>query len=175
MKPLLLLILGLGLSAPAAAQDPRLEARLAPAVRDSVQAIIAEAARDSLPSEPLVQKALEGSSKHASGDAIVRAVRTLAGHLRLVRQALGPASTEPELQAGVAAFRAGVSLNALEDIRRLRESRGVAVPLSVLADLVARGIKVETASASVLDLARRQAADQAYVQLRNRSEGANAP
>ena len=70
------------------------------------------------------------------------------------RSALGRESTEQEIVAGVAALRAGASPQAIRELRQARASRDVAVPLAVLADLVALGVQVETAYQSVLDLAR---------------------
>jgi len=172
-----LLLLGLLLFAlrPLAAQDPRLQARLDPGTRAGVQAVIDSAAGEGLPAEPLIQKALEGRSKGASGERIVQAVSTLAASMREVRAILGAESTGQELLAGVAALRAGAPREALRTLRALRSSRGVAIPLSVLADLVADGMQVDAASTSVLDLARERASDQEYLQLRRRTHERTAP
>src|SRR2546430_14518124 len=62
-----------------------------------------------LPTEPLVQRALEGATKRASGDAIVAAVRRLAADLGHARDALGSTASPAELTAGAAALRAGAS------------------------------------------------------------------
>ncbi|HYK11547.1 MAG TPA: hypothetical protein VEV39_12165, partial [Gemmatimonadales bacterium] len=57
--------------------------------------IIDSAARAGLPTRPLVEKALEGSAKGASVDAIATAVRSLAQALGTARQALGPSPRPP--------------------------------------------------------------------------------
>src|SRR5207247_1413294 len=74
--PLLAAIL---LAGAAASQqtDPRLE-RLDAGTRPIVAALVDSAHRALLPTEPLVQRALEGATKRASGDVIVAAVRHLA-------------------------------------------------------------------------------------------------
>jgi hypothetical protein len=158
-----------------AAQDPRLAGRLDATTLGAVSSIIDSARADGLPAEPLVQKALEGASKRAPGEAIVRAVRTLASNLRTVRITLGMKSSDQELLAGAAALRAGATPDALRELRRLGESRNLAVPLSVLADLVSQGIEVTQASRSVLDLARTDASDEDYLRLKQRFDGDRRP
>ncbi len=75
--------------AAAAAQDARLAERLDTATAASVQRVVDSARDAGLPTEPLVQKALEGSTLGASGDRIVAAVEALHGQLGRARDALG--------------------------------------------------------------------------------------
>ena len=89
-----------------AVQDPRLE-RLDPETRSLVVSVVDSARAAGLPSEPLIQRALEGVTKGAQGPRIVAAVRRLATDLGTARGALGSGATAPELEAGVAALRAG--------------------------------------------------------------------
>ena len=139
------------LARPAAAQDPRLE-RLDAGTRPLVAALVDSARTAGLPAEPLVQRALEGTIKGAPGDRIVAAVRRLAADLGRARDALGPAASPPELEAGAAALRAGASPAVLVQLRRSRPQR-LTVPLAVLTDLVASGVAVDSAAAAVLALA----------------------
>jgi len=139
------------LARPAAAQDPRLE-RLDAGTRPLVAALVDSARTAGLPAEPLVQRALEGTIKGAPGDRIVAAVRRLAADLGRARDALGPAASPPELEAGAAALRAGASPAVLVQLRRSRPQR-LTVPLAVLTDLVASGVPVDSAAAAVLALA----------------------
>ena len=140
-------------------QDARLRARLDPATRTAVAAIVDSARAAGLPTEPLVDKALEGASKRASGDRITYAVRVLAAQLRAALTALGPNSSEVEVIAGAGALNAGVRPDALYRIRQSRRGRPVTVPLATLSDLVARGVPAEAASAAVLSLSRTGAGD----------------
>lgn len=146
---------GMLLAAPtpvrAQAVDVRL-ARLDSATRGQVVGIVDSARAAGLPAEPLVQRALEGATKHATGDRIVTAVRRLAADLGRARGALGPATTPPELEAGAAALRAGAAPEVLARLRRKR-SQPLTVPLAVLADLVASGVPVDSAATAVLLLA----------------------
>lgn len=163
-------------AAPVTAQDARL-ARLDPATGRLVAALVDSARAAGLPTEPLVDKALEGASKQAAGPRIADAVRALLADLGRVRGSLGEAS-EAELVAGAAAVRAGVPAEGLGRLRRARAEGSLSVPLATLADLVARGVPVETAQEVVLSLAARGVSDAGYVELRRVVEadiGAGVP
>ncbi len=144
-------LIGTVLARPAAAQDPRLE-RLDAGTRPLVAALLDSARAAGLPAEPLVQRALEGTIKGAPGDRIVAAVRRLAADLGRARDALGPAASPPELEAGAAALRAGAAPAVLTELRRTRR-QPLTVPLAVLADLVASGVPADSAATAVLALA----------------------
>jgi hypothetical protein len=153
-KALAYLAVGLATTAPrAAAQDPRLAARLTEPDRAQVQALIDSARSAGLPSEPLVDRALEGAAKRAPGDRILAAVRRLRTELSAARDALGAGANPGELTAGASALRAGARP---DDLRRLRDLRGdqpVTVAAAVLADLVAVGVPADSATAAVLRVA----------------------
>lgn len=133
------------------AQDPRYE-RLDPDTRARVISIVDSARGVGLPSEPLIHRALEGAMKNAAGERIVAAVRRLAVDLGTARDALGSKATTPELEAGVAALRAGATPAVLTRIRDVRRPP-VTMALAVLADLVASGVPADSAAAAVLVLA----------------------
>ena len=134
-----------------AAQDPRLE-RLDPETRSLVMSVVDSARAAGLPTEPIIQRALEGATKGASGARIVAAVRRLATDLGTARSALGARASAPELEAGVAALRAGASPEVLASVRDARRPP-LTMALAVLADLVASGVPADSASAVVLALA----------------------
>jgi hypothetical protein len=134
-----------------AGQDPRLD-RLDPETRSLVLTVVDSARAVGLPSEPLIQRALEGATKGAAGARIVAAVRRLATDLGTARTALGSRAGAPELEAGVAALRAGATPELLTQLRDVRRPP-LTMALSVLADLVASGVPVDSASAVVLALA----------------------
>jgi hypothetical protein len=138
----------------ARAQAERLAGRLDERARTAVVALVDSARAAGLPTDPLVNKALEGSSKGADGARIVAAVRTLAADLGRARAALGGAPSELELVAGAAALRAGAPSGFLASLRETYPRAALAVPLAVMADLVARGVPADTASRSVLALVR---------------------
>ena len=153
----------------AAAQEPRLQERLPDAVRLEVEAVLDSARVAGLPTEPLVDRALEGATKRAPDDRIVTAVRRLAGELGAARAALGAAASPAEIVAGAIALRAGARPDDLQRLRVLHTNRSVAVAAAVLADLVATGVPPDTATAAVLALAGR-ANDAEYVTFRRNVE-----
>jgi hypothetical protein len=146
-----MMLAALLIAAQIAAQDPRLE-RLDPETRSLVVAVVDSARAVGLPGEPLVQRALEGATKGAPGARIVAAVRRLATDLGTARTALGTRASAPELEAGVAALRAGATPQVLTQLRDVRRPP-LTMALSVLADLVASGVPADSASAVVLALA----------------------
>ena len=162
-----LLLLGLFLMpAVAAAQDSRLTERLDDSTAARVHHAVDSARRAGLPTEPLVQKALEGSTLGASGERIVAAVETLHGQLSRARDALGGKASEAELTTAAGALRAGLPPTALRRLQSFRSGRPLVVPMAVLTDLVAEGVPPEQATQSVLDLAREGRPDDEFVALR---------
>jgi hypothetical protein len=136
--------------------DVRL-ARLDPTTRTAVAAVVDSARKTRLPTEPLVDKALEGAKKGADGGRIVSAVRGLYAELRTARTALGSGASTDEINAGANALHAGLPMRNLAELRSASERAGrarVTLPLTVATDLIARGVPVPVASDVVLSLAR---------------------
>jgi hypothetical protein len=160
-RSLALLAAAVMLCAPAAlrAQDARLDTRLDAHTRDVVVTLIDSAHAEGIPSEPLVQKALEGASKHADGPRILTAVRMLARELGDARSALGPASTDAEVIAGASALHAGIAPAALSHMRASRAHGSLTVALAVLSDLIARGVPGDTATTVISALTGAGAPD----------------
>jgi hypothetical protein len=156
----------LALPATARAQDERLTERLDAATSAQVQQVVDSAKAAGLPSEPLVQKALEGATLGASNDRIVAAVQGLHGQLRRARQALGGDASDAELTTAAGALRAGLEPSALRRLQSLRPDQPLVVPIAVLTDLVAEGVPPAEATRSVLDLARDGRPDDEFVALR---------
>src|SRR2546427_5009284 len=150
-----------------AVQDPRLD-RLDPDTRSAVAAVVASARVARLPIEPIIQRALEGATKGAPSTRIVAAVRKLAVDLGTARTALGTSAAEAELEAAVAALRAGATPEVLAHLRDTRRPP-LTMALSVLADLVASGVPADSAAAAVLALAPK-ARDADLVEFRRAVE-----
>ncbi len=153
----------------ASAQEPRLVGRLPDAVRVQVDSVLDSARAVGLPTEPIVDRALEGAAKGASGDLIRSAVLRLWEELRIARQAFGDKASPGELIAGASALRAGARQADLAQLRTLRPVQQLTVPAAVLADLVAVGVPADTAIAAVLALAPATG-DAAYMAFRRNVE-----
>ena len=162
------------------ALDPRtkLAARLDSGAVAALLPVIDAAAQQGLPVDPLVQKALEGASKRAPSDRIVTAVRRLSSQLASARLALGSASGAPELVAGASALQAGVKPEMLASLRSERPEASLAVPLGVLAELIARGVPADTGAIAVTALLDAKVTDAQLVAFRQdveRDIGVGAP
>jgi hypothetical protein len=148
----------------AAQDDPRLD-RLDPATRTQVVAVLHAASQRGLPTEPLIDKALEGESRHASGDLIVAAVERLRDGMARVQSILGPGSSASELNAGAHALRAGATEESLRTLRRARPDGDLTTPLGVLDDLVAVGLPPDTATITVAYVVAKGASDIELLEL----------
>jgi hypothetical protein len=141
------------LARPAAAQDQRLE-RLSPETRALVVPVMDSARAAGLPTGPLLERALEGTSKHAAPELIAQVVRRVANDLARAREALGPDGAPEALAAGADALHAGVTPALLQRVAGALRGQRMTVPLAVLADLTARGVPADTAATLTLARAR---------------------
>ena len=151
--------------AEAQAGDPRLLARLQEPARGEVQAVVDAAARSGVPTEPIVSKALEGAAKGAPAEAVVGAVRALAGQLRLAQDVLGIEASEPEIVAAAALIRRGVSAPALRTLHAVRPHGQLTVPFVSMGDLITAGMPPDSAAAAVLAVTRAGASDAEMIVL----------
>lgn len=126
--------------------DPRLErirTTLPAGALERVEASLAEARRQGLPVEPLLDKAVEGIAKNIAGERIAGAVGVLAGELSRARTLLrdGVPPVPADVAAVADALRRGVPEGS---VRRLSERAGdgepVALAVHTLGDLMDRGV-----------------------------------
>jgi hypothetical protein len=146
--------------------DPRLASRLDVRTRSAVTAIIDSARLAGLPTEPLIDKALEGAARRAPSARIVIAVRNFATHLDAARRALGDGSTPGEILAGAQAIRAGIPVQQIQRLRGVRAGTRIAAALTVAADIVAREVPLDTAMSVVGGLVAASATDEQLLNVR---------
>lgn len=147
-------------AAPVAAQSPhaRLEGRVPAAALPGIDSLIEQAAAESLPTEPLVQKALEGGAKGIPVGRLVNGVRHGLVQLRDARAIVSRATPDrvtidDDVAAVAAALARGLDPGMVE---RLLAAAPPAPPpgeppgpvLHAAADLVAHGFPAD----SVVDL-----------------------
>ena len=161
---LLTLVLA-GAPATVAAQSDKLAGRFPAAAAATLRSIIDSARAEGLPTEPLVQRALEGGSRGVEVGRVVAAVRALRGRLGVARQALGSAM-EAELVAAASTLYLGVAPDTLAMLRRQQSSRNLALPLVVLADIIQQGVPKDTAAGILLSLTNAGVGDESYRTLR---------
>ena len=130
---------------PAAAQTPvraRLEGRVPPAIVAAVDSIVSDAAARELPTEPLVQKALEGGAKGVAPERILAAVRLVHTRLSVAGAAIdraGVGRSTAAIEAGAFALTAGLSGEDVSAVVRA-EADEPTQALRVAATLSALGV-----------------------------------
>lgn len=150
----------------APAQDPRLLERLEPETARAAQAVVDSAHAVGLPSEPLIQRALEGAAKNASGARIVAAVRDLARLMDEARSELGTVSSPAELVAGADALSLGATRATLRQLRSARpEEASLTAPLVALVALFQYGVAPEAGADMIVELARAGVNDASFAEL----------
>jgi hypothetical protein len=153
------LVAGAAISWAWAATDPRLDARLDAATRDKVSAIVDSAQREGLETEPLIDRALEASSKRAPGPRIVSSVRLFLRDMRRAREALGGAGSPDEVTAGARALQAGVDVKHLERLRAARSGQRFASALNAVIALTTGGVPADTAAKVFVNLVLASASE----------------
>ncbi len=139
--------------APARAQDPRIGTRLDAPSRAAITALVDSARAQGIPVEPLMEKVYEGMGKGADGPRIVAAVRSLTLEMASAHRALGTVASADEIKAAASAMHAGVPAVELGKLKKqsgLR--RSLTLPFTVLADIVSRGVPVQTAANAIRSL-----------------------
>ena len=146
--------------ASAEAQDPRIGTRLDAPTRAAITALVDSARAQGIPVEPLMEKVYEGMARGADGPRIVAAVRSLTTEMAGAHRALGTVASTDEIKAAASAMRAGVPAVELGKMKKqsgLR--RSLTLPFTVLADIVSRGVPVETAANAIRSLVGAGARD----------------
>jgi len=149
-------------ASPLAAQSvrSRLEARVPTGAVSTVDSLVQVAAREGLPTEPLVQKALEGGAKHVSAARIGAAAQEMLDQLRdaralLVRAGDAPPATAAEVTTIYAALKRGLPAPVVERIVAAmpQEPRGSA--LHSVADLAAHRFDPDSSASLIIDAAHQ--------------------
>jgi hypothetical protein len=145
------------IAAPLAGQTahPRLVGRVPSAALPAIDALIAQAVAESLPSEPLVQKALEGGAKGIPADRLVNGVRRSLIQLRDARAILTRATPAREdldgdVAAVAAALARGLSPSVVERLLAAAPAEPPGPVLHAEADLVAHRFDPDSAAGLLL-------------------------
>jgi hypothetical protein len=143
------------------AQDPRIGNRLDAPTRKALSALVDSARAQGIPVEPLMEKVYQGLAMGADGARIVVAVRSLTVEMANAQRELGTVATADELKAAASAVHAGVppvELGKMKKQSGLR--RSLTLPFTVLADIVSRGVPIETAANAIRSLVGAGARDR---------------
>src|SRR5204862_813879 len=140
------------IAAPLSAQNgaARLGGRVPAAAVPAIDSIIATAVAESLPTEPLVQKALEGSAKNVPPDRLVSGVRRGLLQLRAARLIVAeavPGQPVPDghVAAVAAALARGLPAPIVERILAIAPNEPPGAALHAAADLIAHHFAPDSA------------------------------
>ena len=141
---------------PAQTGATRLEGRVPQAALPAIDSMIAMAVAESLPTEPLVQKALEGSAKHVPPDRLVTGVRRGLLQLRTAREIVTRvAPTQPVAEGHVAdiaaALARGVPAPVVERLLTMAPDEPPAPALHAAADLMAHHFDPDSSADLLVD------------------------
>jgi len=134
----------------------RLAGRVPAAALPAIDSILAAAVAESLPTEPLVQKALEGSAKNIPADRLVNGVRRGFLQLRQARLIVSravPGQVPPEghVAAVAAALARGLSGPVVERLLTAAPNEPPGPALHAAADLVAHHFDPDSAADLLVD------------------------
>ena len=165
MKPSLVLMLAAGMVFPprsGAVQSPRarLAGRIPAAAIAPVDSVVRLAAADGLPTDQLVEKALEGGAKQASSEQIVAAVAQVATQLRQARTLLlrsgATAHVQPaEVVAVAAALVRGLPAPLVQRLVAVLPGEPTGPALDAVAEMVGHGFAQDSAVDLVVDAVRQ--------------------
>jgi hypothetical protein len=129
----------------------RLAGRVPPAALPAIDSLITAAAAESLPTEPLVQKALEGGAKHIPAERLVNGVRRGLLQLRQARAIVsravpGESPADSDVAAVAAALARGLSGPIVERLITVAPTEPPGPALHAAADLVAHHFDPDSAA-----------------------------
>lgn len=129
-----------------------------------------------LPTEKVVAKARLAAQRHVPPSRMIAALEAVASRLQVVRATLGPTASEADINAGEDALSTtGVTKEMLSAIRDAQPNQPIAVPIGVMAQLVASGVAPKRAAEIVGRLVRGRATNVQLVALGNNvSQDVNA-
>ncbi|HEY4306879.1 MAG TPA: hypothetical protein VGM82_20580 [Gemmatimonadaceae bacterium] len=162
-------VMSLGISASARARAQSFD--LAGADRETIAQltrIVESVKAANLPTDPLVAKASLAARVHAPPARMIAAVQAVATHLEDARDALGSTTPTADIIAGADALGTkGVTKDMLQRVRAAQPTRPIAVPIGVLAQLVASGVAPKDAADIVSRLVHAKASNAQLVSLGN--------
>jgi hypothetical protein len=152
VRAAVLLAVAVLVPARASAQDPDFRSRIDDRTAAIVMPVLEGAVRDSLPVHALESKVLEGLTKQVPPERIGPVVARMADEFRSVRAELHELLpdvrfSDDEIVASARAIRENVPVGQVAELwSRRPDARAMAVPVTVLGELVRRGIPAVDAS-----------------------------
>ena len=153
VAPILVLLAG---QLVAQSVQDRLAGRIPSGAVPAVDSLVQVARQETLPTEPLVQKALEGGAKQVPAPRIVAAVQASLGQLRDARDLLVHAGDQPppqpaEVTTVAWALRRRLPAPVVERVVAALPQPPRAAALHAVADLVAHRFDADSATDLIID------------------------
>lgn len=177
-RALVPLVVSLLVVSPVAGQGTPLSSRVDASTLREVQPVLEAASRDSLPVAALESKVLEGVAKGVRPEQIGAVVRDLAEELRGARLALREELprrpiADGEIVAAAMARRQGVGPETLRALwASSPEGGSLEIPMTVLGELVRRGVPVDEAASAMAQVVRGGIPMHVAAQIPGRVDGA---
>ena len=162
---------------PAAGQGTALSSRVDATTLREVQPVLEAAGRDSLPMAALESKVLEGVAKNVPPQQIGAVVRALAEEMRVARLTLRDVLTsrpiaDGEIVAAAMARRQGIGAETLRALSMAGPEGGsLEIPMTVLGELVRRGVPTDEAASAMSQLMRAGVPMHVAAQIPGRVDG----
>ena len=138
-------------------------------VAQDVIAVVSDATSRGLPGLTIANRVLEGAAKGRSGEEVRAAAHALSRDLGGARNALIEAGRTPEaseIEAGAAALGMGVDGKTISEVARQAPSgRSLTVPITVIGQLVERGLPSDEVLAEVLARLEQRLEDRELAEL----------
>jgi hypothetical protein len=136
-----------------------------------LQRIVTDVTARGLPVEPIIAKVQQAITMKAPASRMLAAAEAVARRLEQAREALAPALTEGDIVAGADALSVGVTPKSVHRVRVASPRDPVAVPLGVLAQLVANHVSQDRATDMVIGLLTRGVSNAQLASLGNDVNG----
>jgi len=156
---------------PAAAQDSLHFVGPDAETSRQVSQIIESAAAAGLPASHILSKARFAVLVRAPGPKIVETAKAVSARLEMARQAIAPHALAIDITNAEEALSYNVPPEILRRVSQASPRQTIAVPLSILTQLVANGVPTEKAGKIVTELVQRGATAAQMVALGNDVEG----
>ena len=157
MMPLRVLVLAVLAGAlPVQTGNSRLRGRVPAEALPAVDSIVASAAAAGLPTEPLIEKALEGAAKKVPPDRIVSAVGAGAERLRAAHALAARGGSEPsdgEVEAIAAALARGLDADLATRLAAALPDEPPGPALHAVADMVGHGFHEDSSVSLIVSAA----------------------
>lgn len=167
MRTLVVALAFAGMTGRAVAQGEMVDPSQVP----QLKAEFDRAAKQNVPTAPLMATARHGMLIGVPTNKIRDAVRGYTDRYVTAREALSPSQGEAEIQAGADALQQNISKTVLKTMRTTFPQRSLTVPIGTLQILVSKGVDIKQAQKTVNAMLTRKDSDTRIASLSTEMQG----